>query len=109
MSYRALLDKSVDVKRETLTTDSQGGYTRTWTTVYRRVPCRFNAHLGRESALVYDKPTVLPSYYVYLEYLDINEGDRLYLGSRIFVVKFVANWDEQNNLMTVVVTEADHG
>lgn len=107
MSYRALLDKTATVKRETLTTDSQGGYTRTWTTVYRRVPCRFQSLMSRESTMAYDKETVFANYYIYFEYLGIQEGDRIYLDSRMFTVKLIKDWDEKKNMMTVAAVEVD--
>ena len=109
MSYRALLDKTVTVKRETLTSDSQGGYTRTWTVVYRRVPCRFQSLLTRETTLAYDKQTTFANYLVYFEYLDIQEGDRIFLDSRQFTVKLIKDWDEQKNMMTVAAVEVDRG
>lgn len=107
MSYRSLLDKTATVKRETLTTDYQGGSTRTWTTVYRRVPCRFQSLMSRESTLAYDKETVFANYYIYLEALDIQEGDRIYLDSRAFAVKLIKDWDEKRNMMTVAAVEID--
>ena len=107
MSYRALLDKTVTIKRETLTADSQGGSTRTWTTVYRNVPCRFQSLMGKETTINYDKQTTFANYNLYFERLDLQEGDRVYLDSRIFAVKLIKDWDEQHNMMTVAAVEVD--
>lgn len=107
MSYRSLLDKTAFVKRELLTSDYQGGSTRTWTVIYRRVPCRFQSLMSRESALAYDKATVFANYYIYFEALDIREGDRITLDSREFAVKLVKDWDEKRNMMTVAAVEVD--
>jgi head-tail adaptor len=107
MSYRALLDKTVTVKRETLTTDSQGGYARTWTVIYRRIPCRFQSLLNRETTLTYDKQTTFANFLIYFEALDIREGDRVYLDSRIFAVKLIKNVDEKNDMLTVAAVEVD--
>mgnify|MGYP002737739601 CR=1 FL=1 len=109
MSYRSLLDKTASVKREVLTSDSQGGSVRTWTVVYRRVPCRFQSLMSRESAMAYDKETVFANYYIYLEALNIQEGDRIVLDSREFTVKLIKDWDEKRNMMTVAAVEVDRG
>lgn len=110
MSFRNLLDKSVDIKRETLTADSQGGYTSAWAVVHHRVPCRFQPLASRETMLAYDKKTVFANYYVYLEYLqDVTEGDRLYLNTQTYAVKMVVDWDKQNNMMKLAVIEVDRG
>lgn len=107
MSYRALLDKTATITRETLTSDNQGGSTRTWTTVYRRIPCRFQSLLSRESTLAYDKETVFANYVIYFEALGIQEGDRIGLDSRTFTVKLIKDWDEKRNMMTVAAVEVD--
>lgn len=109
MSYRSLLDKTATIKRETLTTDSQGGYTRSWATIYRRVPCRFQSLLDRDSTLAYDKETTFAQYYIYFEYIDIQEGDSIYLDSRQFLVKLIKDFDEKHNMMTVAAVEVDRG
>ena len=107
MSVAALLNKTVDIKRQTLAADNQGGYTSTWATIYRRIPCRFNALATNELAFTYDKQVVTANYAVYLEPLDVREGDRLYLGSRIFDVKLIMNWDEANKYTKLAVLEAN--
>ena len=107
MSYRSLLDKTATIKRETQTTDYQGGFTSAWTTVYRNVPCRFQSLMSRESALAYDKETVFANYYIYFEYLNIQEGDRIYWDNRIFTVKLIKDVDEQHNMMTIAAVEVD--
>lgn len=107
MSFRSLLDRTVDIKRQVLTADEQGGYTETWTTVYRRVPCRFNSLLARETTLTYDKQSVFANYNVYMEFIGVTEGDRLHLGSRIFEVKLICDWDEKNNMLKLAVMELD--
>ena len=107
MSVAALLNKTVDVKRLTKAADNQGGYTSTWTTIYRRIPCRFNALTTNELAFTYDKQQVTANYAVYLEPLDVREGDRLYFGSRVFDVKLIMNWDESNKYMKFAVMETN--
>ncbi len=110
MSYRSLLNTTVHIKRLTKTADNQGGYTSTWTFIHYRVPCRFNALASRETILAYDKQKVFANYYVYLEYLsDIKEGDRLYLGTRAFVVKLIVDWDETHDMMKLAVLEIARG
>lgn len=108
MSFRGLLNTTVNIKRKTLTADGQGGHTSAWATIYRRVPCRFNALGSPETTLTYDKQAVFANYYVYLEHLTgIKEEDRLVLGSREFEVKLIQDWDEANNYMKLSVLEID--
>jgi head-tail adaptor len=107
MSYRSLLDKTATIKRETLTSDSQGGFTRTWAVVYRHAPCRFQSLMSRESAMAYDKATTFANYYIYFEFMDLQEGDRIYLESRAFAVKLIKDWDEKKNMMTIAAVEVD--
>lgn len=108
MSIAALLNKMVDIKRSTPNPDGQGGSGNlTWATIYRRIPCRFNALTTNELAFIYDKQMVTANYVVYLEPADIRENDRLYLGSRIFDVKLIMNWDESDKYMKIAVLEAN--
>jgi SPP1 family predicted phage head-tail adaptor len=110
MSYRSLLNSTIDIKRQTKVADGQGGYTSTWAVVHRNVPCRFNALASRETTLAYDKQKVFANYYVYLEHLgDVKEGDRIYLGTRAFVVKLIVDWDELSDQMKLAVLEIARG
>ena len=110
MSYRSLLNKTVDIKRKTQSADGQGGYTSTWATVTngQSVKCRFYPLTSKEAMLHYDKASVLANYFVYLEYFaGLREGDRLYLGTRIFEVKLVIDWDESNKYMKIAAMEKE--
>lgn len=109
MSLHSMMNREVDVYRlqASTTVDEIGGAsTPTWKCIYRRVKCRFNAMTTRDLALVWDKKTVFGNYYCYMEYRpDIKEGDRFYLGNRIFEVKLRMEWDEARNFIKFAVME----
>lgn len=107
MSFRGLLNQTVTIKSVGYTTDTMGGAgTPTWTAIHSNVKCRFNPIQGRDTIFLYDKKTVWASHYVYLEYLsDIKEGDRLYLGTRVFEIKMIVDWDEKNDKMKLSAVE----
>jgi SPP1 family predicted phage head-tail adaptor len=110
MSFRSLLNQTVDIKRLVQTTDGQGGYTNTWTTIHRRIPCRFQALTSKEAMLAYDKATVFANYVIHMEYLsDVIEGNRLYLGTRAFEVKMKIIYAEANEMMKLAVVEIGRG
>lgn len=107
MSFRSLLDSTCDIKERSTTTDSMGGGgSPTWATLYRRVPCRFETLTKDLQIQAYNKKTVYPDYYVYMEYHSgIKEGMRLFKGSREFEIKLVEDWSEQGKKMKLAVTE----
>jgi len=107
MSFAALLDSTVTIKRPTVTRDDLGGEGSTaYATLYARVPCRFESKTEKLGAIAYDKDAVFPDYFVYLEYRSgIKEGDRIYLGSREFEIKLIENWSEQGKYMMLAVVE----
>lgn len=107
MSFESLLNNSVTIKTPSYTTDAMGGKSATtWTTLHRRVKCRFNTLGSKEQLIAYDKPNVFADYVVYLKYLsDIHEGDRIYLSTREFEIKLIQDWDEKNDMMKLAVLE----
>ena len=110
MSFRSLLDQTVDIKRKVQAADGQGGYTSTWSVIHKRVPCRFQALTSKEAMLTYDKAAVFANYFVHMEHLsDVAEGDRLYLGARAFDVKLVQDWAEAGKHLKLAVLEIGRG
>lgn len=110
MSFRSLLNNKVNIKRKTQVADGQGGYTTTWAVVHYRVKCRFQALTSKEAMLSYDKAAVFANYYVHMEHItDIAEGDRLYLGVRIFEVKMVIDYAEVGKYLKLAVLEIGRG
>lgn len=108
MSYKSLLNKTVDIKRKTQTSDLQGGYTSTWATIHQSVKCRFYPLSSKEAMLSYNKASVFANYFIYLEYISgLAEGDRVYLGTRIFEIKLVIDWDETNKYMKLAAMEKE--
>lgn len=98
----------VQIKREALSSDGYGGYTETWTALYRRIKCRFNALNYEEMEIIADKQGVKANYTVYLEYLSgIREGDRLVKENdlREFEIKLTTDWDKNKSMMKLFVLE----
>ena len=110
MSFKTMLNREVDVY--TLTTgadDEVGGQSaQTWTCIYRRVPCRFNALTTRDLVMAFDKKAVFGNEICYMEYRpNIKEGDRLCLPprNRLFEIKLLIEWDEARNYLKLMVLE----
>lgn len=110
MSFRSMLNSTVDIKRKTQTADGQGGYTTAWAVIHKRVPCRFQALASKEAILTYDKAAVFANYYIHMEHLsDIAEGDRVFLGTRTFDVKMVVDYAEVGKYLKLAVIEIARG
>ncbi len=111
MSFANLLDNSVNIFREVGTDDGSGGQTHADTYLYRRIPCRFEATMGREQSAIYGKSTVYPDYYCYCSYISgIKEGDRLIdKYARQFEIKMVMDWSMQNKYLKLAVVEIARG
>lgn len=110
MSFKSLLNSTVNIQRKTQAADGQGGYNPTWAVVHYRVKCRFQALTSKEAILTYDKAIVFANYYVHMEHIsDIAEGDRLYLGTRIFEVKLVQDYAEISKYLKLAVLEIGRG
>jgi head-tail adaptor len=114
MSFRSMLARRIkgggpltaDIKRSTLTADADGAYTRTWATIYLRVPGRFNALGAQDEAITWDQTKVMAEYVWYMETrASVNEGDRLYLGDRIFDIRLIQNWDEAGHYQKLALVE----
>jgi hypothetical protein len=107
MSFPALLDNTCDIKEQPLTSDGQGGYSDdAQVFVYTNVPCRFEDRRSKEMEFVYDKKTIYPEYFMYLEWLDgVNEGMIVVFDSREFEIKLVKNWSERSIYMTLILVE----
>jgi head-tail adaptor len=110
MSFKSLLNTTVDIYRKTQTADGQGGYTAAWSTIHTSKKCRFQALTSKEAVLTYDKTIVFANYFVYMEHLiNLAEGDRVYLGSRTFDVKLIEDWDEVGKYLKLAVLEIGRG
>lgn len=110
MSFEALLDSSVSIKRDSNTADEMGGFTTSLITLYRRVACRFETLTKKLEIMAYDKTAVYPDYYVYMKYHSgIKEGDYIYKGTRKFEIKLIEDWSEQGKYMKLAVVELKRG
>ena len=112
MSFRGLLDSKCTIKQETLgAADGMGGYgVSTWSTLYKRVPCRYETLPGEQEVFAYGKKVTYPREFIYLEYrTGIKEGQRIFLGSREFEIKLVESWSEKKKYLQLSVTEIKRG
>lgn len=110
MSFKSLLNSTVDIYRKTDTADGQGGYTSTWAAIHSRKKCRFQALTSKDAMLTYDKAAVFANYYVHIEHLsDIAEGDRIYLGTRMFEIKLIQDYAEIGKYLKIAVLEIGRG
>jgi len=107
MSFSALLDNSMNIKRESLTGDGMGGYTKAYAILYTNVRCRFETTSRKTEILALGgKADAYPDYYVYLEYRSgIKEGDHIIHDSRTFEIKLVEDWSERGKYMRLSVVE----
>lgn len=107
MSFDGLLDSTVDIIRQTQTTDGQGGFTTADTYLYRRVKCRFEATMGTPEVAAYGAVGVFPDFTVYLNYISgIKEGDRLVdRNSKQFEIKIIDDWSKQGKYIRLAVVE----
>ena len=111
MSFQALLDNKIDIKRLSYTTDDIGGQgTPVYSVLYTNVRCRFESLPKKLEIQAYDQTAVFPDYKVYLEgHSGIIEGDRIFLGSKEFEIKLIEDWSEQGKYMTFHVVEIGRG
>ena len=107
MSFQALLDNTITIKRPTKVINDLGGEgSTTYAVLYTNVPCRFDSQTKKLEIIAYNKDAVFPDYFVYLEYRSgIREGDRLYLGSREFEIKLIEDWSERGKYLMLAVVE----
>ena len=107
MSFSSLLDNSMDIKRESLTADGMGGYTKAYAVLYTNVKCRFETTSRKTEILALGgKADVYPDYIVYMEYRSgIKEGDHIIYHSRTFEIKLVGDWSERGKYMPLEVVE----
>ena len=111
MSFQALLDSQIDIKRLSYTTDDIGGQgTPAYAVLYTNVKCRFESLPKKLEIKAYDQTAIFPDYKVYLEsHSGIIEGDRVFLGSKEFEIKLIEDWSEQGKYMTFHVAEIGRG
>ena len=107
MSFQALLDNTITIKRPSKPINDLGGEgSTTYAVLYTNVPCRFESLTKKLEIIAYNKDADFPDYYVYLEYRSgIKEGDRLYLGSKEFEIKLIEDWSEQGKYLMLAVVE----
>ena len=107
MSFLSLLDNVCTIKEESLVSDGQIGYTKSYNTLYANIPCRFESKPRKLEILAYGGAgTVYPDYTVYIESRSgIKEGQHVVFNGRIFEIKLIEDWSEQGEYMSLHVVE----
>jgi len=106
MSFRSLCNKTVNVSRQTRTSDGAGGYTDEWANAYTAVPCRIQP-IGGPERMLYGRDMPVPTHKVFMDgKYTITEKDKLIFGTRVFEIDLVRKIDEEYHLQ-IDVRETD--
>jgi len=115
MSYQSMLKTGkknptyVNIKRTSTSDDGYGGQTDGSPSIlYYRILCRFNALSSEKIKALYDTLQTKAEFKVNLQYLsNLRERDTLVKmdDSREFDIVLITDWDEDNDQMTLYVTE----
>ena len=109
MSFRTLLDNTCTIRSKTLTSDGQGGFTETYTTLYTNIPCRFESKPRKLEILAMGgAKMVYPDFTIYIEARsNIRERDYVIFKGRTFEIKLVEDWSERGKYMSLHVVEIE--
>ncbi len=105
MSFATMLDTTCDIEQDVDVADGQGGYTTTQSTIHANVPCRFASLDKKLEITAYNKTAVFPDYFVFMEYLAIDETMRIKWEGRTFEINHIRDWSHQNRMLKIAVTE----
>ena len=107
MTVASLSVHRVDIYRNIGVPDGRGGVPDNWAPDEIRVPCRIVPLSAKELAGLWKgEPTKL-THRIYFPdtSIDLNEGEQIRYGTRIFNVQGVRNVDELDRFLTVEVEE----
>jgi len=80
--------------------------TKTWLVRYNNVPIRFNPKPKVNEALYFDTQKAFPVTVAYIMYKPgIIKRDRVKFGTRLYDIKMIEDWDEQNLYLTLSLQE----
>ena len=109
MSVKSIIKKAgtkCTIKYQDDSLGTGGQLTKEWKVRYANVPCRINEPAIKKELLYYDKAKVFAQMIFYiLAKTDIKQTDRIYFNDRIFNIKKLDNWDEQNLYQRISVQE----
>ncbi len=107
MSFRSLMNKKMNVRRRTRTTDGAGGFTYAYSNVYTSIPCRIQPMSGREQAIYGMEDKSIPTHNIFTlgKYTGITTDTEITVGSRIFDVTMVRNIDEMGHHLEIEARE----
>lgn len=88
------------------TVGAGGQLTKVWKMRHHNVPGRLAALTRRLEILYFDRQKVFADLVWMMRYKsEISTRDRLYVKGKTFLVKHIANWDEQDRYLLLAVTE----
>jgi len=111
MSYESIIKSAgtrCDIKYYAKSTTAGSQITKTWKIRHNNVPCRVNTAkaASKSEMLYYDAAKVFADFIMYIPYrAGITNHDRVYIGSRIFNIKKIDNWDFQNLYLRIAMKE----
>ena len=109
MSLKTIIRKARtdgDIKYLDETIGSGAQLTKAWTVRHEKVPGRLAALTRRLEILYFDRQKVFADFVWMMEFKSgITSRDRLYVSGRTFLIKHIANWDEQDRYLLLAVTE----
>jgi len=103
-SIRGRLNQRVDILEPVKSQDEYMTETTTWQVKQWHVPCRISPVSARE-AVYYFRNGVEITHRMRCVNFDIQETDRVRLGSRLFEIKGIRNLDEADELLFVQLKE----
>jgi len=99
-------DTKADIKYESSTTGAGGQLTKTWVARHENVQGRLASIKHMKEILYFDRQKVFADFAWFMAYKSgITTRDRLFVGSRQFLIKLIVNWDEQNKYLIIALTE----
>jgi len=109
VSLRSIIRKArtfCTIKYQSDTVVAGGQLTKSWIIRHSNIPFRINEPARRHELLYYDKAKIFAQMIIYiLAKTDIEQTDRIYFGTREFIIKKLDNWDEQNLYQRISVQE----
>ena len=105
MSFRSLLNSTVNIQRRTKITDGAGGFTPGWANIATNVPCRIQPMSGGEQTLYRKENTEVTHKLFFETDVTFAEEDRIVFGTKKFDIELVRDIDELSHHLEVEVRE----
>ena len=101
VSIASLLIHTIEVQRSTKAVDAIGGWSETWAAQYEAVRARVQPMDAKER-IAWQQISELVTHKVYTQQTGISPKDRIIFGDRIFRIRGVKTFDEENPARLIV-------